>query len=367
MKFPKRVTFPKGFPRNGATVIAYLATAPETQYVVTADGATGAYAINLPTGAAATGWTVTASQSGYTAASQTGKASNATGVIFNLTAVVGAQTVNANGGAKSETLNGQTVVVDVPSNGVTVNGYILITQAAKNSATAMPGSPTYVYDVKVTSDTAGTTPVAATNIKKIVITLPLDLGVVKPGDLESGAYVIYSASTQALLEAGSVEAVPVANIISVNYMGDIGSVTFWVDHLTWFGIGIGAGSGSGGAGLEEEGSGCFIATAAYGSYFEKHVQILRNFRDAYLMTNDLGRAFVRFYYRHSPAIANVIAKHGSLRAMVRLGLAPFIGVAYVTVHTTPAQKVLILLLMIGILTAGMVMIYRTRKVRRVIG
>jgi len=126
------------------------------------------------------------------------------------------------------------------------------------------------------------------------------------------------------------------------------------------------GSGVLGGG-ESSSSGCFIATAAYGSYFEKHVQILRNFRDAYLLTNDWGRAFVGFYYRHSPAIADVIAKHGALRATVRLGLAPVVGVAYVTIHTTPVQKVLILLFMIGILTAGMVMILRMRRVRRVIG
>ncbi|PIV06797.1 MAG: hypothetical protein COS57_02005, partial [Syntrophobacterales bacterium CG03_land_8_20_14_0_80_58_14] len=107
--------------------------------------------------------------------------------------------------------------------------------------------------------------------------------------------------------------------------------------------------------------------AAYGSYFEKHVQILRNFRDVYLLTNDWGRAFVGFYYRHSPAIANVIAKSGALRATVRLGLAPVVGVAYVTIHTTPVQKILILLFLIGILAVGMVMILRTRKFRRVIG
>jgi hypothetical protein len=137
----------------------------------------------------------------------------------------------------------------------------------------------------------------------------------------------------------------------------------WIDipHLSSVSLGgIGGGEGS-------SSSGCFIATAAYGSYFEKHVQILRNFRDVYLLTNDWGRAFVGFYYRHSPAIADAIAKSGALRATVRLGLAPVVGVAYVTIHTTPVQKILILLFLIGILAVGMVMILRTRKFRRVIG
>jgi hypothetical protein len=136
-------------------------------------------------------------------------------------------------------------------------------------------------------------------------------------------------------------------------------VTFWVNHLSFFGIGVGAAP-------EDSKSGCFIATAAYGSYFERHVEILRNFRDVYLLTNDWGRAFVGFYYRHSPAIADVIAKHSGLRAAVRLGLAPLVGVSYVALQTTPMQKVLILLL-IGILLVGTVMILRTRKLRRVIG
>ena len=159
----------------------------------------------------------------------------------------------------------------------------------------------------------------------------------------------------------TVEAtIPVDNIIRTDYIGDgkVGSVTFWIDKLSVFAIGGGGTTST---------SGCFIATAAYGSYFEKHVQILRNFRDVYLLTNDWGRAFVGFYYRHSPVIANFIARHDGLRAAVRLGLAPVVGVAYVTMHTTPVQKVPILILLIGVLMAGMVMILRMRRFRRIVG
>lgn len=77
------------------------------------------------------------------------------------------------------------------------------------------------------------------------------------------------------------------------------------------------------------GGGCFIATAAYGSDLHPKVQLLRAFRDRYLLTNLPGRLFVRAYYATSPAIADVIAKHQGLRTATRWFLTPLVlGVAY---------------------------------------
>jgi hypothetical protein len=99
------------------------------------------------------------------------------------------------------------------------------------------------------------------------------------------------------------------------------------------------------------GGGCFIATAAYGSILEPHVKTLREFRDVYLMSTSIGKKFVNFYYRHSPALADIIRKHDVLRALVRWGLAPVVGITYIVLHTSMAEKASLILLLIIIVCA----------------
>jgi len=69
---------------------------------------------------------------------------------------------------------------------------------------------------------------------------------------------------------------------------------------------------------------CYVATAAYGSYLDPHVSVLREFRDKYLLTNVIGRAFVNAYYEYSPAMAAFIAKHEALRTATRWALTPLV-------------------------------------------
>jgi hypothetical protein len=83
-------------------------------------------------------------------------------------------------------------------------------------------------------------------------------------------------------------------------------------------------SSSGGGG-DGGGGGCFIATAAYGSYMHPKVKVLREFRDRWLMTSFLGRILVRCYYRVSPPIAAVIARHQLLAKGCRALLAPLVA------------------------------------------
>lgn len=76
------------------------------------------------------------------------------------------------------------------------------------------------------------------------------------------------------------------------------------------------------SGSEGGGGGCFIATAAYGSYMAPEVQLLRDFRDSYLITNPAGRAFVNAYYALSPPLADIIRDNELLRLLARWFLSP---------------------------------------------
>jgi hypothetical protein len=73
-------------------------------------------------------------------------------------------------------------------------------------------------------------------------------------------------------------------------------------------------------------SGCFIATAAFGTALEPRINVLRNFRDNELIKTEAGSMLVDTYYKISPPIANVIRQHESLKALVRVGLEPVIFV-----------------------------------------
>ncbi|MCG2712283.1 MAG: DUF5123 domain-containing protein, partial [Candidatus Omnitrophica bacterium] len=91
--------------------------------------------------------------------------------------------------------------------------------------------------------------------------------------------------------------------------------------------GTSSSSSSSGGSSSGGGSGCFIATAVFGTPMAEEVVSLCGFRDKYLLPNECGKRFVQLYYTYSPAIANYIAKHDSLRAMMRICLKPLIALS----------------------------------------
>jgi hypothetical protein len=72
------------------------------------------------------------------------------------------------------------------------------------------------------------------------------------------------------------------------------------------------------------GDGCFIATAAYGSPYDSHLDSLRDFRDRILMRTRPGRVLVQLYYQHSPPLAKFISDRNWLRVIARGVLAPIV-------------------------------------------
>jgi hypothetical protein len=79
------------------------------------------------------------------------------------------------------------------------------------------------------------------------------------------------------------------------------------------------------------GGGCFIATAAFGSELAGQVEILRQFRDRYLLTNAAGKKFVAWYYRNGPVAASWIKDKPMAKAAVQAALYPLIGFSFLLI------------------------------------
>jgi hypothetical protein len=96
---------------------------------------------------------------------------------------------------------------------------------------------------------------------------------------------------------------------------------------------------------DEEESGCFVATACYGSALDEHVVFLRRFRDFEVMETNIGRCFMgmfnALYYSFSPSLASYLRRHRGAKIMVRYAMvAPTIHLLRVSRYLTkPMSKV----------------------------
>jgi YD repeat-containing protein len=92
-------------------------------------------------------------------------------------------------------------------------------------------------------------------------------------------------------------------------------------------------SGGGGGG---GGGGCFVATAAYGSALDPHVQALRDVRERWLRPHLGGRIAIALYESASPPLAAWIAEREWARSATRWLLAPLVYSAAYPSFALPA-------------------------------
>ena len=105
---------------------------------------------------------------------------------------------------------------------------------------------------------------------------------------------------------------------------------------------------------------CFIATAAFGSYLDPSVKILRDFRDKFLITNHVGQSFVNWYYKVSPPLADLISTREIMKTMVRIILLPAVGFAYLCLNVGVLTTLLVLLFSAALIYLGIRKFYRLR-------
>lgn len=70
----------------------------------------------------------------------------------------------------------------------------------------------------------------------------------------------------------------------------------------------------------KSGATCFVATVAYGDGDHPNVRFLRSFRDGWLQRRKSGRAFIDWYWRVGPKLAEVVGSREPLRLVSRVAL-----------------------------------------------
>jgi hypothetical protein len=109
-----------------------------------------------------------------------------------------------------------------------------------------------------------------------------------------------------------------------------------------------------------DGGRCFIATAAFGSPLAAEVQVLREFRNRYLLPHAPGRLLVAAYYRASPPLAALIRHHDMLGVATRAALWPVVWWA----HLALASPALALMLAGGGVVGGPLFLFILLRARR---
>jgi len=91
---------------------------------------------------------------------------------------------------------------------------------------------------------------------------------------------------------------------------------------------------------------CFVASAAYGDSGHPMVQVLRDFRDRYLLSFDAGRWLVKKYYAYGPTAAKIIENRPFAMWIARCLLAPFVFIAFCMMYAPLAMLFIFLVSLI---------------------
>ena len=108
---------------------------------------------------------------------------------------------------------------------------------------------------------------------------------------------------------------------------------------------------------EQEGGGCLIATATYGSEMSQQVQQLRELRDNQLLQTESGTAFMStfndIYYSFSPIIADYERENPYFKEAVKLVITPMINSLTIMENADSESKILGLGISVIVLNLGM--------------
>ncbi len=121
----------------------------------------------------------------------------------------------------------------------------------------------------------------------------------------------------------------------------------------------------------QEGGGCLIATAAFGSEMAPQVQLLREIRDGKVMSTATGASFMtgfnQLYYSFSPTIADMERDNPAFKELVKIGITPMISSLSIMSSAETEQEIVgygigVILLNIGMyFVAPAMLIYKIKK------
>jgi len=127
---------------------------------------------------------------------------------------------------------------------------------------------------------------------------------------------------------------------------------------------------------EEEGGGCLIATATFGSELAPQVQQLRELRDNTILSTESGTAFMtgfnQFYYSFSPMVADLERENPVFKEVMKIALTPMLSslslLSYVDIDSEQEMLgygISLILLNIGMYAGipafGILKLYQFRK------